>query len=297
VRVPDQNLAEVFDRGFTVVEGFLDRETLAAAQDALWEIYPRPADYFAAPEAHAQFSRSQFRGIRIFPYLQPALNRLATHPDLVEAAERFCDSRELDLYKIELWAKYAGAINYDQHLHRDYGNHTLMVPRADQVGMQMTTFILLSDVGEHDGPTKLVPLEKTRHIPLGVRDLPFGELIEDEVAAVAPAGSLMIYKPDVFHRGSNFTAPGRSRFALLVDFKARNDWRWQGKLHWADHANRPGWAEAMAAMTPRERDLFGWPPPGSDYWNAQTLSDTALRYPSVDVTPYGAAAPAAEANA
>lgn len=286
MRVPDANLDELRTRGFTVVEGFLEPDVLRAAQDALWAIYPRPDAFFADPEKQARFKKSQFAGIKLFPYAHPALNALAVHPDLVDAAERFCGTEALDLYKIELWAKYAGAINYDQPMHRDYGNHTLVVPRADQAGMQMTSFILLSDVTELDGPTKLVPLERTRDIPLGIRDLPFGDLFNQEVSATAPAGSLMIYKPDVFHRGSDFKAPGRSRFAMLVDFKPRNDWRWQGKLHWADQALSPYWPDAMASFSLRERDLFGFPPPESDYWNAQTLADVALRYPGMDMSPY-----------
>ena len=47
----------------------------------------------------------------------------------------------------------------------------------------------------------------------------------------------MIYKTDVFHRGSNFTAPNRSRSAVLTDFKTRA-WRWQGKMGWPDHAEK-----------------------------------------------------------
>jgi hypothetical protein len=39
-------------------------------------------------------------------------------------------------------------------------------------------------------------------------------------------------------------------------------------------------------MTPRQRDLFGWPPIGSDYWNAQTLRDVQMRYPDLDLSPY-----------
>ena len=35
MRILDEKLAEVFDRGFTVVEGFLDKATLSDAQDAL----------------------------------------------------------------------------------------------------------------------------------------------------------------------------------------------------------------------------------------------------------------------
>jgi hypothetical protein len=285
MRVPDEKLAEVWDRGFTVVEGFLDPETLAAAREALWEIYPKPEDYFANPDAHPRFARSQFAGIRYFPYPGWALNRVATYPDLIDAAERFLESPDIEIYKIELWAKYAGAINYDQTHHRDFGNHTLVVPRLDGVHTQMTTFILLSDVTEADGPTKVVPLEHTRHLPLMPQQLPMGELFDKEVSATAPAGSLMIYKTDVMHRGSDFAGSGRSRFAMLVDLQQRG-WRWNGKMSWPDHAGSPHIIDAMTRLSVRERDLFGWPPPGSDYWNAQTLRDVAARYPDLDLTPY-----------
>ena len=68
LRIPDEKLAEVFDRGFTVVEGFLDHATLSAAQDALWDIYPTPQAYFANPAAYPQFADDQFAGLRFFPY-------------------------------------------------------------------------------------------------------------------------------------------------------------------------------------------------------------------------------------
>ncbi|HEY8616877.1 phytanoyl-CoA dioxygenase family protein [Phenylobacterium sp.] len=296
MRIPDAKLAEVWDRGFTVVEGFLDRETLSAAQDALWEIYPTPAAYFADPGAYAKFTRSQFAGLRFFPYPSWALNRVAVYPDLIDAAERFCGTTEIDCYKIELWAKYAGAVDYDQHHHRDYENHTIVVPRADQTMAQMTCFILLSDVTELDGPTKVVPVDKTRHIPIGVSQTTMGDFFDDEIAVTGPAGSMLIYRTDVFHRGSNFKAEGRSRFVMPIDFKPRG-WRWQGKLAWPDQSLRPGWKEAMVKMTPRQRDLFGWPPPGDPYWNEQTLCDVALRYPGIDLSPYGAAAPVSAAAA
>ena len=287
MRVSEAQLAQVWDQGFTVVEGFLDAETLKAAQEALWAIYPKPDDYFADPASHPQFARSQFAGLRYFPYGDWALNRIPVYPDLVDAAERCLGTTDIEVYKVELWAKYSGAINYDQMHHRDYGNHTLVVPRADGRHTQMTTFILLSDVSDLDGPTKIVPLKEAGEIPIHVRQQPMGELFDKEVSAEAPAGSLLIYKTDVWHRGSDFKAPGRSRFVMLVDFQERG-WRWNGKMSWPDHAEKTGMTEAMVRMSPRERDLFGWPPIGSDYWNEQTLRDVALRYPGIDLTPYEA---------
>jgi hypothetical protein len=289
MRIPDKNLAEIWDQGWTVVEGFLDPDTLKEAQAALWGIYPRPEEYFRTAFRHSRFTRSQFAGIRYFPYPTWALNKVAVYPDLIDAAERFLESSDIEIYKIELWAKYSGAINYNQPHHRDFGNHTLVVPRKDGRFPQMTTFILFSDVTGLDGPTKLVPLKLTRHLPLTPRELKFGELFEHEVSAEAPAGSLLIYKTDVFHRGSDFSAPDRSRFIMLVDFQKRG-WRWNGKMSWPDHAGRPEMIDAMERMSPRQRDLFGWPPPGNEYWNAQTLADVGERYPGMDMAPYREAA-------
>ena len=292
MRVTDAQLAEVWDRGWTVVEGFVEPELLEQARAGLWRYFPRPEDYFADPEKHARFSRSQFAGMRYWPYDDWALNALTVHPDLVDAAERFCGTEDIELYKVELWAKYAGAIDYDQTPHRDFGNHTLVAPRLDGAMPQMTTFILLSDVTEVDAPTKLVPLECSRDVPLMPLHKAAGTFADVEVAATAPAGSMLIYKTDVMHRGTNFGAPGRSRFVLLADFQKRG-WRWQGKMHWANHGMNPAMAEAIVRMTPRQRDLFGWPPAGSDYWNAQTLADTAARYPGIDMGPYAGGVPPA----
>jgi hypothetical protein len=285
MRVPDKNLAEIWDQGFTVLPGFIDKESLAVAREALWTIHPRPEDYFADPGKYPKYANSQFAGIQLFPFDKWELNRLAVYPDLIDFAERFHETKEIDLYKSELWAKYSGAINYDQFHHRDYRNHTIVVPREDQKNAQMTTFILLSDVTSADGPTKVVPLSETRDIPMGKARTKFGEMFDKEVSIEGPAGSLMVYKTDVFHRGSNFTAPERARFAILTDFKSRA-WRWQGKLAWPDHSEKKTWDEAIAKMSVRQRDLFGFPPPGSDYWNAQTLRDVQTRYPDLDMTPY-----------
>ncbi len=131
MRVPDSTLDEVRQRGFSLVEGFLDPSELAAAQEALWLHFPRPHDYFADQGPFSRFEASQFAGVEEFPYRSWDLNGLAVHPDLVDMAERYLQTTELHLYKVELWAKYSGAVDYDQPLHRDYGSHSLVVPRPE----------------------------------------------------------------------------------------------------------------------------------------------------------------------
>jgi hypothetical protein len=284
VKLSDATLDQVRHQGFALVEGFLAPDELHAAQAALWSHFPTPEQYFAAPAAHPDYARSQFAGVEEFPYRSWALNRLAFHPDLVDAAERYLGTADLHLYKVELWAKYAGAVNYDQPLHRDYGSHSLVAPRPDRRYQQLTTFIFLSDVTEQDGPTRIVPYEQGRGVPFTPLYLEVGALADVEVGAVGPAGSLFIYRTDILHRGSDFAGAGRARFSILADYQVRGT-TWGGKMAWPKQS--PGrWAKLMPECSVRERDLFGFPRPGDDYWNEQTRADVALRYPGMDMTPY-----------
>ena len=285
MRVPESSLEQLRERGFAVVEGFLDHDELTAAQHALWAEFPRPADYAADPSRYERFTRSQFAGLKVGPWRSWDLNRLAFHPDLVDLAARFLGSADLHLYKTELWAKYAGAVDYDQPHHRDFGNHTLVVPDRSRPATQMTSFILLSDVTADDGPTMVVPFEDGKAIPYWPSKQAMGELVDVEVAVTGPAGSLFVYRTDILHRGSQIRRAEAARFVLLADYEVWGT-RWTGKSAWPNHALDRAWVEMMERATPAERCLFGFPAPGDPYWNAQTVADVGSRYPRMDMAAY-----------
>ena len=286
MHITDAVLDEVRTNGFAVVEGFLHADELAEAQNAMFEELPRPEQVFADPDQYRDFTDTPFAGIRIPPYTSWPINRLAFHPDLVNAAERFCGTTDLQLYKVELWGKYAGTVDYEQGHHRDFGNHTLVVP--DELWPQLTTFTFLSDVTEDNGPTKIIPRSVGDQLPLIPRRFERGELTEHEISLTGPAGSLLLYSTDVLHRGSDLRGAGTSRFMLLADYSARGN-PWMGKISWPGQASRPGWQELMEQAAVRERDLFGFPPPGSAYWTERTLREVGRRYPAMDMTPYAPA--------
>ncbi len=213
MRVPDAVLDEVRGRGFALMEGFLGPDELSAAQESLWRHFPRPDEYFADPAAHPLYASSQFAGVEEFPYRSWDLNRLAVHPDLIDAAERYLETTELHLYKVELWAKYSGAVNYDQPLHRDYGSHSLVVPRPEARYQQLTTFIYLSDVTDEDGPTCIVPYDDGK-------DVPYTPLVSPLWDARRPRGA--VHRPGGLTAGvpDRHLAPGlghdrRAAVALL----------------------------------------------------------------------------------
>jgi hypothetical protein len=64
---------------------------------------------------------------------------------------------DLRVYSAEAWAKYTGAADYDQDLHRDYLNHTVLVPSKAAGYQQLEMFVYLVDVPEDLGPPHLVP--------------------------------------------------------------------------------------------------------------------------------------------
>ena len=104
--------------------------------------------------------------------------------------------------------KIRGGEQLCQPLHHDYGSHSLVVPRDDGGYQQLTTFIYLSDVTADDGPTRIIPYRQGKDVPFTPLYLEFGALADAEVSAVGPAGSLLVYRTDILHRGSDLTGVG-----------------------------------------------------------------------------------------
>jgi hypothetical protein len=286
MHISNDALETVRTHGYVVMEGFLSKAELADARADLFQEFPHPTEYFADPERHRHLVKHQFAGLRLGPFDSWPITRLGFHPDLVDAAERFCGTTKLELYKMELWGKYSGTVDYDQAHHRDFGNHSMVVPRRDLRWPQLTTFIFLSDVTYENGPTKVIPRTIGDRVPLVPSHLQPGELVNEEVAITGPAGSILLYSTDVIHRGSAMMGTDQSRFMLLADYAARGN-PWMGKMSWPGLANKPAFKTLMVNTTVRERDLFGFPPPGHEYWNSQTLADVANRWPGLDLTSYG----------
>ena len=279
-------LRQYHDQGYLVIENFLDADTLAAAQAALPLHYPDPGEYHENPEAFPEYSASQFSGLVNFPWASLALSLVPVNENMIDVAEQILETEDIRITKGELWAKFQGAIDYDQKFHRDFGNHTLLVPRRDHRWKELTTFIYLSDVARGNGATALIPRQHTDHIPFGSRYLEKENEFNDHVVYIeAPAGSLVLYSYDVFHRGVEINKPGGYRFMMLADY-ARRDAPWIDRHAWPHQGGRSEMREFLESINVRQRNLFDFPPPGHPYWSAQTLQDMQIRYPGMDLTPY-----------
>lgn len=274
--------------GFVVVPDVLPVDEAQTLLHGAWEQFPSPERYFADPAAFAHLTSTPFSGLANFPWASPLLNRLVAHPKILSIVRQILGVDDIRLYKGELWAKYAGEIDYDQHHHRDFGNHTLVVPTREQKWRQVTTFTYLCDVDESNGATAAVPRRFSDHIPLGQRRTEPGELRDREVLACGKAGSTLFYTTEIFHRATSLESPGASRFTVLLDYKAA-DAPWTNKHAFGHLGQRPEMIEFVTNVDPATRTLLEVPAPGHPYWTAQTIADMEVRYPGIDMDPYRAA--------
>ena len=153
-------------------------------------------------------------------------------------------------------------------------------------------FFYLSDVTLETGATRVVSMQKTQGIPvnrtyLSVDD--YADLYSAEVPASGPAGSVLAYRPDVYHRGVRMTAPGTARFMLHVSYKpAATDWL--NSFGLANAGEDMAWYRVVGSASVRQLTVLGFPAPGHPYWTAETLEGVAARYPMLDLSPWRVAA-------
>ena len=294
--------------GWVVLDELVAVEAIDAAVEDLWRVFPRPErfhddparyippgrdtqtlrrGYPEMPEHGPWFRPEQHRWGHEFPFMgSGALNRLYVHPSIVDFAERALETRDIRLYQAHVSGRYTGDADYEQPLHTDR-NHSFLPAVPGPPWSHVELFLYLSDVEEDCAPTHGVKApdaggRSTNEVFFPDQD---PELYAAERATIAKRGSLVAYRNDVFHRGVNVTRPRGARFVLVVAFK-RAGLDWIGYHAVPPKSTHPGWIRFVEGATPRELELFGFPPPGHPVWTNDLISDTQLRYPDLDVAPW-----------
>ncbi len=311
-RATDAEVTTWRDDGWVLLEGLVGTEEIDALTEDLREIFPsaeelhadpdgvyeqwrgrpkEPQEVFVWPEEGPGFRPAQQRWMAAFPFPgSGALNRVCAHPSIVDFAESALGSRDIRLYQAHASAKYAGVTNYEQPMHIDR-NHSWLPPGSEAPWWNLEGFLYLSDVTEADNPTRLVTVRNTGHV-----DNPYGVVMpatEPGVyAAERPApgirGSYLAYRSDCYHRGAPFGSGAGARMVVAIAFKhARAEWI----AYDTQQSRSTGmeWTVFVEGSTPRELELFGWPPPGHPVWDGRLLDRTAQRYPGLDLGPWRAA--------
>ncbi|KZO91709.1 hypothetical protein CALVIDRAFT_337559 [Calocera viscosa TUFC12733] len=285
------------EHGYVIIDRFLSPEELAECLEGFnlymptWEEYSKRHPMYADLHGNTPVKVPPGWVRHEFPYHSDALNRMAVHPFLVAFAERLMGHSNMLLSHGAIVGKYAGKADYDQELHPDYTNNTLVVARKGTESIDIPMIVFFTDVTEDLGPTFVVPTEYTEHLPpTGKRFYSrkeYPEIYEHERPAVMPAGSVIIYNMRTFHRGSRMFAQEGLRFSQFVAFHTANT-PWLGSHVFQFAGGRPEMDLFITNASPKERELVGFPPVGDDYWkDDECRRGVAQRYPKMDMTPYG----------
>ena len=227
-----------------------------------------------------------------FPFRSKSLNDIVMHDVLIGVAEKLLGTDDIRLYMALITAKYANqSSHFNQLLHADYPNNMLVVPRDEGPYRQLETFVYLTDVTPESGATRMVSVRKTAHIPVECHTLAYAdypELYEEPGIATGPEGTIVCYRPDVYHRSVDWSEPGRRRIMLHISFRTA-ECEWAGFHAWPIKGFSPEWHSFVAGADPRRLSLLGFPRPGHPYWTPETVAGVAARYPKLDVTPWESA--------
>ena len=296
---PTSTLAEAtahfHEHGYVVLPGYLGEEELAPAHAELGLMFPTAEEYHAGvdPARNARFAGGAFAGIDLFPYESVEWSLLGLSPPITALAETLLGTAAIRLYEAHNWAKYSGATDYDQPLHCDYWNHTLVVPSDDPTMAEVEMFIYIHGVPEELGPTHVVSQRHTGDLPMRPRRITreeYPEIYLHDVSAAGPAGTVLAYKTNTYHRGTAMRATGGARFSLKASYRTVSD-VWCDRLGLTDRLDEP-WYRFVERATPRQLELVGFPPRGHRYWTSRTWSDACQRYPAADLSAFRPAASA-----
>ena len=288
-----EHLEEWYRDGVIVIENFFNKSEVVSVFDTFVDMYgDKGSDrHDDSPLNRARFKK-QFEFIDILPYCSGLdLNLISLHPDLISLAKSLLKVESVHLYQSHTWAKFTGATNYDQAFHCDFSNHTLTVPSTKLGSSTVNFLIYISDVHADLGAFEYVTRSDATKI-LGPRVVQISEnykarqaqLSECAKLVEAPAGSLIVYGLDVFHRGTNLIRPRGYRYSMTVSYKKSGDDAigfhvWQSK-------KEGDWNLIFESATPCQLNCLGVPLPGDEFWSKTTISQTLERWPNWNSEPY-----------
>jgi hypothetical protein len=174
----------------------------------------------------------------------------------------------------------------------DWAGHTPLVPSSDPAFREVEIFVYPFDVPEGCAPTRYVPRWVTRDLPVHVRPHWWSRseqpaLYDAEVSSAGPAGTVVAYSVDTYHRAVDFADPHGARFTVMPNYRAGAN-EWMTRYSWGKRAYYDEWYAFVERASYEQLLLFGFPPRGHAFWTPETLAAMAVRYPGLDLAPWRA---------
>lgn len=314
----EQIVGEWSEKGFALLDGVFSEDLIDKASRELINEVGADASLKA---------KKDFGGI-VFPFPHgSALNTITIHEALIDIVSKMLKTGDIRLTQADAWAKFYSEStsskfdNRDQRMHIDGWNHTLVAPSSWYTPASVAMILYLSDSADTGGETALVAregpdddayqLDSFLKTP-GAAQFPW---INDKTLAEAyfqehypevysfrrnlyarerrarfRKGTLLLYRHDLWHRGTPLTVPNSVRLTVNFSFR-RGDAQWIHNWNtWAREMYQPDQRleKLVGGATVKQRALLGVPLPGDKYWTEETLACVNKRYAmfGFDAEPY-----------
>jgi ectoine hydroxylase-related dioxygenase (phytanoyl-CoA dioxygenase family) len=198
----ERRLAEMEERGYTIIENAISPETVERLRNELERLYARQAEITGkawGPE----------RGLENLTNKSPLLL------DTLEATRPVLELMEAilgpNLVLASLNARSSQAYTPGQGLHRDHQGQLFYQRAADgrlvTAQIYMQSLWILDDLTPENGATRIVPGTHTVEAGNPRADSPYG----GPIPLLAPAGAVAVFPASLWHAGGEHTGPGVRR--------------------------------------------------------------------------------------
>ena len=287
----DAIVKNIQDKGYCLVEGFLDEEELS-------KVIKGADEYFPDVDGLNKDAIEKLQHAVPFPFSANTLNQIPFDKNILDIAELVLNSSEIRLTSSFIQAKYGTryAKSFDQPLHNDAWNASSLVwPNLAPQYQRLYGILYLTDVDDRSAPTGVVDKAQALQLSLLSNDNwaryleeDYPELYKKETLIQAAAGDLLLFTGDLIHRGTAFRKEDGRRVAVFFNFHTASA-TWTGMHLWAGYPGREDWpsfAEFVESLSVRQREVLGFPKQGSDYWTDETRKGLQQLYPAIDVSVY-----------
>ena len=311
--------------GFLLLDDLFEASCFSKALAQVNEVFPADLPYAKVVDlaSKADFGSA---GILEFPCRFQEINLLTLDLRLLELTKALLGTSDIRLIQADVWNKYgseksfSASDNRDQRMHMDYGNNTMLHPPIWEEPEAVACIISFDDTEKTGGGTSFVPREGEEDAAYqfpyvlmpGMNGYPWinnrtdelayfkekdpklyqfrCELYKREKIAVYKPGSVLIYRHDLWHRGTPVN-PGAVRRVQNIGFR-RHDCEWVTTWN-------PGWVREMydpdtyverlfPILTVDQRSALGFPAPGHPYWTQTSFAACKARWEpmGMDMSPY-----------
>lgn len=271
MRITPDHVRTFLQQGFVIIPNFLTAAETRAGREAYNQVFPNYAEW--ARRGKPPIIKNKKSGVDLFPWVDTRLNDVATHPDIIYAAEQIIGTREIRLCDAELSVRYSDQ-EVGTGLHYDYVYNTLG-PFVPHDRSNLSFIINLEEITAGHSPTYMVP---------------YGKSDSEGVHMIVPEGSVCIYSSTSTRHGATPFKVSEAYRANMWTMYSRKDRLWDGGRWFSYKGGVP--LDAMSAYigkaSTRQLELIGFPPPGDPLWTDEFLAGMAERYPGFDPSRYRA---------